>query len=185
MPYEFTENYAGYSDWHWQRLFAPLKGLPDLRAVEIGSYEGSSAVWFLDNVLTHESCRLVCIDPWGPDAESREPVFDRNVASHPRGGQVEKRKGTGRHILPTLADGIFDFVYVDGSHEARDVLTDALLALPLLKPGGILLFDDYEWRDPLGQVNLPPRQGINAFLDICASQIVLEHREYQVVVRKK
>jgi len=36
----------------------------------------------------------------------------------------------------------FDFIYIDGAHEAKFVIQDAVLALPLLKPGGYILFDD-------------------------------------------
>ena len=36
----------------------------------------------------------------------------------------------------------FDFVYVDGSHLALDVLVDAALAWRLLSPGGVLVFDE-------------------------------------------
>ncbi len=32
-------------------------------------------------------------------------------------------------------------IYVDGSHKARDVIADAVLAWALLRPGGILIFD--------------------------------------------
>ena len=36
----------------------------------------------------------------------------------------------------------YDIIYIDGSHEARDVLEDAVLAYRLLKIGGLLIFDD-------------------------------------------
>ena len=39
----------------------------------------------------------------------------------------------------------FDFVYVDGSHQAPDVLVDAVLSALLLRKGGLLVFDDYFW----------------------------------------
>ena len=38
-------------------------------------------------------------------------------------------------ISSDLADS-FDIVYVDGSHEPKDVLADAVLAFMLLRPGG-------------------------------------------------
>jgi len=40
---------------------------------------------------------------------------------------------------------VFDLAFIDGSHVARDVLTDALLLWPYIKPGGYMVFDDYEW----------------------------------------
>ena len=43
--------------------------------------------------------------------------------------------------------GAFDFIYIDGSHMRVDVLLDAVLAWQLLKPGGIMALDDYEWNE--------------------------------------
>jgi len=31
--------------------------------LEIGSFEGGSAAWFLCSILTHPTARLVCIEP--------------------------------------------------------------------------------------------------------------------------
>jgi predicted O-methyltransferase YrrM len=47
--------------------------------------------------------------------------------------QVELRK------LPL---GAYDLIYIDGSHFPADVLEDAVLSWRLLKPGGMLIFDD-------------------------------------------
>lgn len=47
--------------------------------------------------------------------------------------------------LCQLPVNAFDFYYVDGSHVAPDVMADAVLGWRLLKPGGIMVFDDYEW----------------------------------------
>jgi hypothetical protein len=32
-------------------------------------------------------------------------------------------------------------IYIDGSHEPMDVLTDAVMSWPLLRSNGILIFD--------------------------------------------
>ena len=45
---------------YWNRLLEPLKGQPDLRFLEIGSFEGRSACWLLRNILTHETSMLTC-----------------------------------------------------------------------------------------------------------------------------
>jgi predicted O-methyltransferase YrrM len=39
----------------------------------------------------------------------------------------------------------FDFIYVDGSHETLDVIIDGILAWQLLKPNGLIAFDDVMW----------------------------------------
>lgn len=39
-----------------------------------------------------------------------------------------------------------DFIYLDGSHEYDDVISDLRGYWPLLRQGGILCGDDREWR---------------------------------------
>ncbi|GAB1658086.1 hypothetical protein Mh1955_12220 [Mannheimia haemolytica] len=51
-------------------------------------------------------------------------------------------------MIELLANGhinYFDYIYIDGSHEAPDVLFDALLAHRLVRKGGVISFDDYLW----------------------------------------
>ena len=50
----------------WQRLLGPLRNLPALRFLEIGSFEGLSSCWLLTNILTHQSGTLLCIDSQHP-----------------------------------------------------------------------------------------------------------------------
>jgi predicted O-methyltransferase YrrM len=80
--------------------------------------------------------------------------------------------------------GTYDFIYIDGSHTAKDVLTDACMAWPLLKQRGIMVFDDYMWgesRDILHR----PKIAIDTFTNIFAESLDIVHVGYQLVVRKK
>jgi predicted O-methyltransferase YrrM len=53
----------------WERQVAGrFAGKPGLRFLEIGSFEGRSACWLLQNVLTDPSVRLTCVDPFAVDA---------------------------------------------------------------------------------------------------------------------
>jgi predicted O-methyltransferase YrrM len=179
MP-EFTSDWFSARIPQWQELLAEYIGKPNLRFVEIGSYEGRSAIWTLVNVLTEPTALLTCIDPWR-DAEI-ERRFDRNNVETGRSNQVRKVKGISATTLPGMRAESADFVYVDGSHEARDTLLDGLLGWRLLKIGGLLIFDDYGWDDP--RRHHPPKLGIDAFLSIndwCAEVV---HRGYQVAVLK-
>lgn len=51
-------------------------------------------------------------------------------------------RGSDRQVLPMLRDGIFDFVYVDASHEYEDVKYDVAEAMRLVKDGGFIAGDD-------------------------------------------
>jgi predicted O-methyltransferase YrrM len=87
-------------------------------------------------------------------------------------------------IAKTFGGNLYDFIYIDGSHIAKDVLTDACMAWPLLKQGGLLVFDDYLWgesRDILHR----PRFAVDVFTNIFAESLDIVHIGHQFVVRKK
>ena len=45
-------------------------------------------------------------------------------------------------------EGEFDFIYIDGWHSAFGALADGVMTWPLLKVGGVMIFDDYLWVPP-------------------------------------
>ena len=65
-----------------------------------------------------------------------------------------------------------------------DVLQDAAMCWQLLKPGGILIFDDYEhtlFPDSFGMSAGP---AIRAFLTLLAGRYQLLFQDWQVAIRK-
>ena len=78
----------------------------------------------------------------------------------------------------------FDLIYVDGSHEAEDCLSDSVLAWRLLKPGGFIIWDDYLW-ELQNYGKHTPAWGINAFCRIFSREISIVHARYQVAGRKR
>lgn len=195
--YRFTNDFFSANILHWQRDLARFVGRPDISFLEVGSYEGKSACWLLRNILTHESSRLTCIDLFeqgksqgvfdttGRDSASMtaEDRFDHNLRQAEAGDRVTKLKGLSGVLLRTLPLASFDFIYIDGSHTARDVLEDAVMAWPLLKTGGLVTFDDYLWKDhpePL----LRPQMAIDAFLQVYEGHYRLVRSDYQVTLQK-
>jgi predicted O-methyltransferase YrrM len=81
-----------------------------------------------------------------------------------------------------LPHPMFDFVYVDGSHETHQVMRDAVNAERVLKPGGILAFDDYMWGGASRNI---PRPAIDAFLRCYEERIDVLEVGLQVWVRKR
>lgn len=178
--YAFTADYVSTNTADWSRLLAPCAGSP-ARMLEIGSYEGRSTVWFLENILTHPDARITCVDLF---SEARWDLrFDHNVRVSGLGAKVTKLTGRSDLLLPGLPRASFDAIYVDGSHEAAAVLLDAVLSWTLLKPGGLLLFDDYRWdsEKPSWQ---RPEMAVDLFLETLAGRFELIHKEYQVAIRK-
>ncbi len=177
----------------WPRLLAPLVGQPGLHFLEVGSFEGRSACWLLKHVLTHPSSRLTCIDLFpdslGGDCEAMPRLstpnasFDSNIAATGAGERVTKLRGSSADRLRQLRSAQFDFIYIDGAHEAPHVLQDAVLAWPLLKMGGLMCFDDYGWAPELPALERP-QTAIDAWLSIYAGMLDVVDRGYQLTVRK-
>jgi SAM-dependent methyltransferase len=197
---EIARWYAGksfssdWTTWHfanWAALLHPLRDLP-VRVLEIGSWEGRSALFFL-NYLSRS--HVVCVDTFGGSVEhmrnphfaalvpETERRFDGNLAGF--ASRVEKIKGPSARMLPQLgiAARRFDIVYVDGSHRAADVYGDGALAWPMVARDGILIFDDYEF-DDVADDSERPKLGIDAFLAAFEGQYRMLHRAYQVAIAK-
>jgi hypothetical protein len=103
--------------------------------------------------------------------------FEENVATVGSPAKVDVRVGFSLDQLCRLVaedTPQFDFISVDASHQAADVLADAVLAFQLLKPGGVIAFDDYIW-SPMrpGTENplLLPKVAIDAFTTIYSQKL--------------
>jgi predicted O-methyltransferase YrrM len=189
---ELTTDWTSRNYRLWASLLASRRHEP-LRLLEIGSWEGRSALFFL-NYLPQAT--IVCVDTFAGSIEHRswplwqrwtqlrriEQRFDRNLA--PFGARVEKLKADSRVALGRLglARRRFDVVYLDGSHLAVDVYRDAVLSWPLVVRGGLLIFDDYQRK--LGPAHDLPAVGIDAFLEAHKGGYEELFRGHQIAIRK-
>jgi len=215
--YKFTQDWFSWAPPVWSQL---IEFLPERRSfLEIGSFEGRSTVWTIENMMRPGDW-IDCVDTWeGGEEHSNgemggaEERFDHNIhvaldnptyeprthhiriaANAPTEGERKrvykyKMKST-EHLGRKLSDVMFahqplyDFIYIDGSHIAKDVLTDATMAWPLLVQGGIMVFDDYLWGDARDILHRP-KPAIDAFVNIFSEEIEMIHMGYQLIIRKK
>jgi predicted O-methyltransferase YrrM len=172
----------------WMRIFQSqgLVGKP-IRVLEIGSWEGRSAVFLLHHLPL---ATVTAVDTWqggrqnagDPRLVRIEELFDANVARY--GARVRKVKSTsaeffrnGEHSLP------FDLIYVDGSHDADDVIVDAVRGFELLAAGGIMIFDDYLWERGSDR-RLTPAVAINRFLRMNRGRYRILSVTGQIILKK-
>ncbi|KAH7098632.1 nucleotide-diphospho-sugar transferase [Auriculariales sp. MPI-PUGE-AT-0066] len=202
MPvFEFTAS----QDWFsgqieiWKPLIDQLcKELPGpARALEIGSWEGRSAVFLLQSLCFKPGSRLVCIDHFDvlrtEAGNQRFAKLQRNL-SLAAGENVEYRV-MDEFSVPALYKlleeevgakaGGYDFIYIDGSHEADDTFLDAELAWRLARAGATIVFDDYEWKAAAIDSIHHPKRGIDAFMKLHEGQFQVLHRGYQIILRKR
>jgi predicted O-methyltransferase YrrM len=187
----------------WTKWIGHFAGQPNLRFLEIGSYEGQSALWFLRNLLTHPTSKLLCVDTWHAgedmpyvDDDTLLTTFLNNIDAYRANCGI--MRGRSQDVLLQLPPDTYDFVYIDGSHTTPSVLMDSVLAWRVAKPGGILIWDDYLWELPMEKYPtsvteeqkkhielLRPKTGIDAFLTCYEGQYEVIAKEWQVALKKK
>ena len=186
---EFSSDWASNNFHVWSSLLASMRDRP-LNILEIGSWEGRSAIFFLE--YCHLS-RITCIDPF--DGEPNEYVtsaggfaqveqrFDSNTA--PYAGRVTKLKSISSKALIDLQDQkrSYDLIYIDGAHDRDAVHVDSLLAWPLLKNGGTIIWDDYAW-ERQQPIETRPEEAINVFVASRRKEIKVLHVGHQIVAQK-
>lgn len=152
--------------------------------LEIGVYEGCSARWMCDYVLTHPQSYMVGVDTWLQTSkrtpEEMEEVLARarfNLKPHleaktpdgfPRCTLVRAMSADAVRMMVHRAGrwgirrGGVDVCMIDGHHSELAVLDDARFAIQLVKKGGLLIFDDV--RNDKVKEDHHVVDGINMFL---------------------
>ena len=169
--------------WHdqhtkvWAQIVKPLLPKSGVRWLEVGSFEGRSARWTIDNLLG-DGGQITCVDVWRQ--ADIEKNFDANT-----GGEVNKVKSRSDQFL-RYDNSLYDGIYIDGSHDAPDVISDAVLSWPLLKVGGVVILDDARWHHPNSIAGaIDPAVAIKAFIDCFQTRLVVLHNGSQVIARKR
>jgi predicted O-methyltransferase YrrM len=191
--YSFLQDYFSSNIPVWSKWFAETITVAPIDVLEIGSWQGGSATWLLDKIISRRGGRLTCIDTFEGSSEHAswiggigdriEDIFDRNIAASGHSAQCRKIIGFSQAVLRRLHEERFDFIYIDGAHEARYVIEDAVLAFGLLKDGGYICFDDYDFSFA-HKPRQNTRRAIDIFLDLYDDEISYVEKTRQVLLRK-
>lgn len=174
MEDKYPNWFAQAAQYNFEEYLKEYAGQDRLRFLQLGVFTGDTSVWLCKNILTQQSSYLTDVDTWeGSDEEAHETMdFNDVYATY-----IEKTKEFGniyhyqaktfnfliKQYSTLTAIPYYDFIYIDADHTTAGVLIDAELSWPLLKSGGILAFDDYEWGSNL-PLHLRAKPGIDLFL---------------------
>ena len=178
-----AEDYEFTTDWftsYWENWITFIGDRKISKILEIGSFEGRSTCAMIEHFGRKGPLHVSCVDDWHGSPELRqfdmsavEQRFNRNITRAvgrvANRVDVYKRKGRSVEVLSGLMQehqNSFDLVFVDGSHQPGDVLTDLVLSYHLCAVGGQIICDDYLWNNaPHGEQDLlmMPRLAIDAF----------------------
>lgn len=184
--YKPQQHYRNLKSWDNFTMHVPLwtqvldhffKDQKNLKFLELGSGNGLCANFMLDNyncyldTVDMEELRVVAVE--GIDYEistiqNLKPFIDKK--------RCQFHEMTTKNFLLNNQDKVYDFIYIDAAHTKEAVLYDAINSFPLLKPEGLMIFDDYGW----GNCG----EGIDAFLNIFEDYIEIFHKEWQVMIKK-
>jgi predicted O-methyltransferase YrrM len=208
--YRFTQNWFTSDDLVH---FLPLKIEEEIHILEIGSFEGKSTVWFIDNLLTNPGSSITCIDPWTSFDQKHNSInsysenlnnkeqfanvldgfvftdeyqtFLHNIEETKKSSQVNIIKGFSKLVLPSLITGSkkFDIVFIDGNHTAPCVLLDAVMSWELLNVNGYMIFDDYLWCMDLPET-LRPKVAVDNFIKNYSDYLEVCFSDYRLAIKR-
>jgi predicted O-methyltransferase YrrM len=141
-----------------------LLGRPPRLGLEVGSYVGHGAC-VLGSLLQQHHGVLLCVDTWCGDVNmwlgsAFAPTMgkeDGNPDLYHHFIRRIKAANLDDTVIPVRVSSVvaarmlkvlgyeIDFVYLDSAHEAGETFLEMNLYYDLLRPGGVLLGDDYSW----------------------------------------
>lgn len=149
---------------------------------EIGVWEGDFSQRILDIC---QPVVLHLIDPWEympafsntgfgkkKNAEAMGQKHEAVVARFAADPRVKVHRGTSDRVLPGLADGSLDWVYIDGNHNEPFIGNDIALCLRKVKPDGAIAGDDYNWMAE--ELGAPVKRAVEAAMAALGTQAKLK-----------
>ena len=159
-----TTDYFSINAYYWDLIIN--KNFKEFSYLEIGSWEGSSASYVLNNFKTK---KVICVDIWDKyDDEYREENLQRFESFKSNLNEFKERfsffKNTSDEYF-TNSNERFDIIYIDGWHEAPQVYKDLNNSWNSLNINGLIICDDYFYGNiKLNNSSNLPANAINQFL---------------------
>ena len=146
--------------------------LPNTKGAEIGVWAGNTSMQFLRLCISE----LHMIDPWSvePYKKSKEyKNYDEYLEKYSKILDIEKQDVDFQEYYDAIYSEVYakcgmdsrvtinrmtsdewfatkpeklDWIYVDGDHSYEGCLRDLENSLKVVKPGGIIMGDDYYWK---------------------------------------
>ena len=153
--------------------------------IEIGSYEGCSAVFFL---TYFRNSKITCIETFKGSDEHLKINFNmvkKNFLNNTKKfkDRLILYEGTSESYFNSINKKKYDLIYVDGSHHYNDVLKDANNSFKVLNKNGILIFDDF-LKKYYKDLKRDPIIAILEFINVHKNDINIINVGYQIIVKK-
>ncbi|HZV21796.1 MAG TPA: class I SAM-dependent methyltransferase [Hyphomicrobiales bacterium] len=186
--YIFTKNWFTHKIAVWTEILKEFKGKPNITYLEIGTFEGRSALWVLENILTNPTAKITVIDAFEEGTLQR---FRSNINLSGEASKFKILAGLSTEKIKEVPLNSIDFAYIDGSGKGIVMLSDLVNTWNVVKVGGVMICSRYALDAELRKAlelqpnDSGPYEAIDAFLKVYKSYIkLLVFEENQVIVRK-
>ena len=179
---EFSVDWFSGSADSWNEIISSrFNGKSNVKYLEIGAFEGKSTVFAAENICNGFNSTIHSVDHWlGSYAEKahdgiavEDRLYCRFVLNTKEYGQLSLYRDSSAKVLTHMNSlqlqdehNKYDFIYIDASHWAKDVMVDAVLGWEILNLSGIMVFDDYGgWALESRIPHTGPQLAIDSFLN--------------------
>ncbi len=186
--YKFSVNWFTHKIPLWTKILSEFKDKPGVNYLEIGTFEGRSALWVMENILTHPTAKATIIDAF------RENTYKTFISNAELSGNAQKFNiltGYSTDKIREVPFGSIDFSYIDGSGKGIVMLSDLVNTWNVTKLNGIIICNRYPLDAGLrkalglGPLDGGPHEAIDAFMKMYKPYVqVLAFEENQFIVRK-
>lgn len=129
-----------------------------IKILEIGVYHGANVCSLVKTYARHSDSEIHCIDPWFDYIEYNEykdeqisnySIFLNNICklSSKDLNKIYIHRGLSENIIQQFENEAFDIIFIDGNHNKKYTLEDAVLSFKKVKKGGWLIIDDMQSSD--------------------------------------
>ena len=144
---QFGENWFTYPNLYKSMVEKFPSGS---KFVEVGSWKGKSTAYMAVEIAnSNKKLNFYCVDTWEGSIEHKNnkdvvnlyDIFLNNMS--PLEGYYVPIKMTSVNASKLFEDKSLDFVFIDASHEYKDVKEDIISWIPKVKSGGVIAGHDY------------------------------------------
>jgi len=128
--------------------------------LEIGSWQGKSTSYLARAVVDSRNGHMFAVDHFMGNAGKEnlyfvnggwvdlKAQFERNMHILNLHDAVTLLPYSSEQAYPKLADRVFRLLFIDGDHTEQGVKKDIELFCPLVRTGGVVVFDDFNNTSP-------------------------------------
>lgn len=150
--------------------------------VEVGVWKGDLSA----EILNHNPARLHLVDPWAHQdyiamwysapQERMDQIFSEVEERFTLEGRVTIHREFSTEVF--FPNDYFDWVYIDGNHTYEQVTKDLEFYFPLVKFGGKLCGDEYNWTGP--DCLKGPKPAVDEFISKHGLAIEIDDNQYVI-----